>query len=107
MTRQEGFLTSEAGVLLNVMGFAPMERVTAAVLQFAANEKLLGRAAGIFPLGNEDLGDDFEGSFAGDVLRKHMGDILLKVGMKSAEAQQSELARMDSATGATTGGVAH
>jgi 5'-hydroxyaverantin dehydrogenase len=81
------------------MGFAPMERVTAAVLQSAANEKLLGRAAGILPLGNEDLGDDFEGAFAGICLCKHVGDVLVNLG----QAQQSELARMDSAIG----GVAH
>jgi len=99
MTRQEGFLASEAGLLLKVMGFAPMERVTAAVLQFAANEKLLGRAAGVFPLGNEDLGDDFEGAFGGVVLEKHMSDILMKA-TKHMEAEQSELARTDSATGA-------
>lgn len=104
MTQQEGFQASEAGLLLNVMGFAPMERVTDAVLRFAADQKLLGRAAGIFPSANEDLGDDFTGAFGGDVLRKHMGVVLAKVGLYVQEMaeKQNELARTDSATGAAT-----
>jgi 5'-hydroxyaverantin dehydrogenase len=105
MTQASEFLASEAGLLLNVMGFAPMERVLSAVLQFCADERLHGRAAGIFPLANEDLGDDLEGAYSGKVLQKHMKDVMIKVtkAMANMEAQKNELTRQDSATGAPTG----
>jgi 5'-hydroxyaverantin dehydrogenase len=105
MTASEDFKASEAGILLGAMGFAPMDRVVAAVLQFAADERLHGRAAGIFPLANEDLGDDLEGAYSGMVLQKHMKDVMVKVvkTMQEAEAQKNELSRQDSATDATTG----
>lgn len=105
MTKAKEFVTSEAGMLLNVMGFAPMGRVVSAVLQFAADERLHGRAAGIFPLANEDLGDDLEGAYSGMVLQKHMRDVMVKVtkAMEAMEAQKNELSRQDSATGTSTG----
>ncbi|KAF1917473.1 hypothetical protein BDU57DRAFT_167467 [Ampelomyces quisqualis] len=105
MTKAKDFVESEAGILLNVMGFAPMERVTAAILQFAADERLHGRAAGIFPLANEDLGDDFEGAYSGIVLSRHMKDVIIKVtkAMTAIEAQKNELSRQDSATGVQSG----
>ncbi|KAF2030736.1 NAD(P)-binding protein [Setomelanomma holmii] len=105
MTTTEEFKGSEAGVLLDAMGFAPMDRVVAAVLQFAADERLHGRAAGIFPVANEDLGDDLEGAYSGMVMQKHMKDVMVKVVkmMQDVEAQKNELSRQDSATGATTG----
>lgn len=104
MTKAPEFLASEAGMLLNIMGFAPMDRVLSAVLQFCADQRLHGRAAGIFPLANEDLGDDLEGAYSGMVLQKHMKDIMLKVtrAMADTEAQKNELARQDSATGVET-----
>lgn len=109
MTMSEDFKNSEAGILLGAMGFAPMDRVVAAVLQFAADERLHGRAAGIFPIANEDLGDDLEGAYSGFVLQKHMKDVMVKVVqmMQAAEAQKNELARQDSATGATSAVQSH
>ncbi|KAH8702889.1 hypothetical protein GQ44DRAFT_743827 [Phaeosphaeriaceae sp. PMI808] len=95
MTTAPDFVASETSMLLNFTGFAPMERVQSAVMQFCANENLHGRAAGIFPMANEDLGDDLEGSYSGVVLEKHMKDIMAKVmkGMADMEAQKNELAR--------------
>ncbi|KAH7335102.1 hypothetical protein BKA66DRAFT_577497 [Pyrenochaeta sp. MPI-SDFR-AT-0127] len=68
MTTIPEFLSSEAGMLMSVMGYAPMEWVVSAVLQFCGNERLHGRAAGVFPTSNEDLGGDLEGSYSGKVL---------------------------------------
>lgn len=79
MTQTTEFLQSEAGLLLNVMGYAPMDRVVDAVLRFSADGKLHGRAAGVFPVANEDLGDDLDGSFGGNVLSTHMSYIMVKV----------------------------
>jgi 5'-hydroxyaverantin dehydrogenase len=95
------FFESDAAMIVKVVGFAPMERVMSAVLQFCADERLHGRAAGIFPFANEDLGDDLEGAYSGKVLQKHMGDIMVRVGkaMAATEAQKNELSRQDSATG--------
>lgn len=99
MTQHPEFLQSEAGLLLSIMGFAPMDRVVDAVLRFSADESLHGRAAGIFPLANEDLRDDLEGSYSGQVLQKHMSDVMQKVvkGMAEMEAKANALARQDSA----------
>jgi 5'-hydroxyaverantin dehydrogenase len=100
MTKAPQFLNSEAGMLMNVMGFAPMDRVMSAVLQFCADERLHGRAAGIFPTSNEDLGDDLEGAYSGMVLQKHMKHVMVKVTthMAAMEAEKHELTRQDSAT---------
>jgi 5'-hydroxyaverantin dehydrogenase len=100
MTQASEFLNSEAGMLLNVVGFAPMERVLSAVLQLCADERLHGRAAGIFPASNEDLGDDLEGAYAGIVLQKHMKEIMVKVtkAMTAMEAEKNEALRQDSET---------
>lgn len=99
MTRDPEFLASEAGVLLNVMGFAPMDRVVDAVLRFSADGNLYGRAAGIFPASNEDLGDDLEGLFSGNVLQKHMSDVMQKVIKAMAEVEANEFDRQGSTTG--------
>jgi 5'-hydroxyaverantin dehydrogenase len=85
MTKASEFLNSEAGRLLNIVGFAPMDRVLSAVLQFCADEGLHGRATGIFPALNEDLGDDHEGAYAGIVLQKHMKEIMIKITEATSE----------------------
>ncbi|KAH4180085.1 hypothetical protein HBI95_158730 [Parastagonospora nodorum] len=106
MTQNTAFRTSEAGQLLDIIGFAPMDRVVAAVLQFAANEQLHGRAAGVFPTENEDLGDDLEGIYGGMVLQKHMQNVMVKVVRAmtaAAELGKGELERTDSATAAPAG----
>jgi 5'-hydroxyaverantin dehydrogenase len=105
MTLDATFRSSEAGMLLDIIGFAPMDRVVAAVLQFAADQQLHGRAAGVFPMANEDLGDDLEGMFSGMVLQKHMKDVMVKVAraMAAAEKGKSGLERTDSGTAAPMG----
>jgi 5'-hydroxyaverantin dehydrogenase len=105
MVRALPALKGDLGFLIDVMGYAPMDRVISAVLHFCANDNLHGRAAGIFPLGNEDLGDDLEGAYAGIVLQKHMNDATAKLtkAMLAMEAQKGELTRQDSAVNAPTG----
>jgi 5'-hydroxyaverantin dehydrogenase len=108
MTKDETFRSSEAGLLMKIIGFAPIERVVAAVLQFAANQQLHGRAAGVFPMANEDLGYDLEGMFGGRVTQKHMKDVMVKVAMAMAEQEKAsgdggELERTDSASAAPAG----
>jgi 5'-hydroxyaverantin dehydrogenase len=106
MTKDETFRSSEAGMLMQIIGFAPIERVVAAVLQFAADQQLHGRAAGIFPMANEDLGDDLEGMFGGQVTQKHMKDVMVKVARAMAEQEKGkggELERTDSASAAPAG----
>lgn len=104
MTRMSEFVDSEAGGMAKMMGFVPMENVTAAVLQFAADERLHGRAAGLFPNGSEDLGDDLEGGFGGPVVQKHFVPIFADIvkAMTVMAAEKNELSRQDSATGAPT-----
>jgi 5'-hydroxyaverantin dehydrogenase len=99
MVRNLPALKGDLGFLIDVMGYAPMDRVISAVLHFCANDNLHGRAAGIFPMGNEDLGDDLEGAYAGNVLQKHMNDATAKLtkAMLAMEAQKNELSRQDSA----------
>ncbi|CAO2651361.1 Nn.00g039310.m01.CDS01 [Neocucurbitaria sp. VM-36] len=87
MTRNPDFLQSEAGGVLQIMGFVPMNGVVDTILRFAADERLNGRAAGIFPLASEDLGDDLEGGYAGKVLTPHMDGIMQKVLKAMAEMQ--------------------
>jgi 5'-hydroxyaverantin dehydrogenase len=98
-------LKGDLGFLIDVMGYAPMDRVISAVIQFCAKEQLHGRAAGIFPMANEDLGDDLEGAYSGIVLQKHMNDATAKLtkAMLAMEAQKNELPRQDSAVHAPTG----
>jgi 5'-hydroxyaverantin dehydrogenase len=106
MTADETFRSSEAGLLMQIIGFAPIERVVAAVLQFAANDQLHGRAAGVFPMANEDLEDDLEGMFGGRVVQKHMKDVMVKVAKAMAEQEKArggELERTDSASAAPAG----
>jgi 5'-hydroxyaverantin dehydrogenase len=104
MVRAIPALKGDLGFLLDVMGYAPMDRVMSAVLHFCANQELHGRAAGIFPMGNEDLGDDLEGAYSGMVLQKHMGDAMAKLtkAMVAMEAQKNDLSRQDSATDTPT-----
>lgn len=96
MTKEETIRSGEVGMLLDIAGFAPMDHVEAAVLHFAANQQLHGRAVGVFPSGNEDLEDDLEGMFSGIVLQRFMKDIMVKVA--AAEGGKNELERTDSAT---------
>jgi 5'-hydroxyaverantin dehydrogenase len=104
MTGTPEFRNGEAAAMLHYTGFAPMERVVDAVVRFSADERLQGRAAGIFPLANEDLGDDLEGAFAGVVLQKHMGLVRQMVvkGMAEQGTQKNELSRQDSAIAGQT-----
>ncbi|KAH7408762.1 hypothetical protein DE146DRAFT_388087 [Phaeosphaeria sp. MPI-PUGE-AT-0046c] len=103
MTRRTEFVESEAGGMAKIMGFVPMENVTTAIMQFAADQRLHGRAAGLFPNASEDLGDDIEGAFGGPVLQKHMSGILadLVKAMTAMAAEKNELSRQDSATAPT------
>lgn len=98
MTRDPAFVQSEANALLSIIGFAPMERVVDAVLRFSSQASVHGRAAGIFPLANEDLGDDLEGAYSGKVLGKHMTDVMQKVVKAMSEMEATKLTRQDSAT---------
>ncbi|KAF2845548.1 NAD(P)-binding protein [Plenodomus tracheiphilus IPT5] len=97
MTQTPEFLQSEASLLLNVMGYVPMERVVDPVLRFCVDDKLHGRAAGIFPACDEDIGDDLEGGYGGKVLSKHMADVMVKAVSYMAEQQVNALDRQDSA----------
>lgn len=104
MTTAPEFVESEAGGMAQLMGFVPMENVTAAILRFAADQRLHGRAAGLFPKASEDLGDDIEGSYSGLVLQKHMSSIMSDIvkTMTAMAAEKNELSRQDSATGGST-----
>ncbi|KAJ4334530.1 hypothetical protein N0V95_009141 [Ascochyta clinopodiicola] len=99
MTAHEDFVASEAGEMMKVMGPAQLAGVVQAVTHFSADEKAHGRAAGIFPQGVHDLGDDLEGGFAGPKTQHGMLDIV--AAMETATGKQDdELVRQDSATGA-------
>lgn len=76
MTSQEDFQASEAGVMMKAMGTAQLEGVMRAVTHFSADETAHGRAAGIFPQGVQDLGDDLEGGFAGQKTEQGILDII-------------------------------
>ncbi|KAL5115351.1 hypothetical protein ACEQ8H_006727 [Pleosporales sp. CAS-2024a] len=105
LTTTPTFRASEAAMLSNLIGFAPMDRVVTAVLQFAANQQLHGRAAGVFPTANVDLGDDLEGAYSGVVLHKHMKDVMDKVvkAMAAAETEKNELEKTDRVNAAPRG----
>ncbi len=87
LTRAKSFVESTAGFMAKVMGFVPMERVVDSVMRFSADESLHGRVAGIFPAGDEDLGDDLEGSYAGPVVVKHFVPITQQIIKVMTEAQ--------------------
>ena len=93
MTQQPDFIQSEAGFLLQVMGFAPMKRVVDAALRFCIDDGVHGRAIGIFPNINEDLGDDLEGAYSGEVLKKHMDVVTQQVAKAMAELQVTQLTK--------------
>lgn len=102
MTAQEDFVASEAGAMMQAMGAAPIEGVVQAVVHFSADQAAHGRAAGIFPQGVYDLGDDLEGGFAGQKVQKGMSDIVAAM-TAATEKQGEELSRQDSATGTEAG----
>ncbi|UPX21306.1 5'-hydroxyaverantin dehydrogenase [Ascochyta rabiei] len=103
MTAQEDFLASEAGAMMKTMGHAQLAGVVQAVMYFSADENAHGRAAGIFPQGVHDLGDDLEGGFAGQRMQQYMLDIVAAVS-PATEKQSDELMRQDSVTGMEVGG---
>jgi 5'-hydroxyaverantin dehydrogenase len=78
ITKQPDFLENN-GPILEIIGFASMDRVVDAVCRFVVDQALHGRAIGIFPRGDEDLGDDLEGAYGGTVLGKHMREVALVV----------------------------
>ncbi|KAJ4314139.1 hypothetical protein N0V94_006598 [Neodidymelliopsis sp. IMI 364377] len=102
MTAQEDFLDSEAGALMKAMGSAQMEGVVQAVTHFSVNEDAHGRAAGVFPQGVQDLGDDLEGGFAGQRTQQGILDIAAAV-TAAKESQGEELTRQDSVTATDSG----
>ncbi|XPS80235.1 5'-hydroxyaverantin dehydrogenase [Ascochyta lentis] len=103
MTAQEDFLASEAGAMMKTMGPAQLAGVVQAVTHFSADENAHGRAAGIFPQGVLDLGDDLEGGFAGERTQQGILDIVAAVSA-ATEKPADELTRQDSAAGTEAGG---
>jgi 5'-hydroxyaverantin dehydrogenase len=63
-----------------------MDRFVDAMCRFATDQALCGRAVGIFPRGDEDLGDDLEGGYGGTILGKHMREIAVVVRQVRAKA---------------------
>ncbi|KAF3008397.1 hypothetical protein E8E13_000839 [Curvularia kusanoi] len=102
MTAQEDFVASEAGAMMKTMGTAPIDSVVQAVVHFSTDQSAHGRAAGIFPHGVLDLGDDVEGGFAGQKTQQGMLDVLGAVAA-ATEKHGEELSRQDSATGTEAG----
>jgi 5'-hydroxyaverantin dehydrogenase len=98
ITKQPDFLVENRAVL-EIIGFASMDRVVNAVVRFGVDQTLFGRAVGIFPRGDEDLGDDLEGAYGGTVLGKHMREIALVVRQKAKAAMEAQ-------DGKTGGGAA-
>ncbi|KAJ4983640.1 5'-hydroxyaverantin dehydrogenase [Stagonosporopsis vannaccii] len=102
MTAQDDFVASEAGAMMKLMGSAQLDGVVQAVTHFSADETAHGRAAGIFPHGVHDLGDDLEGGFAGQKTQQGMLDILASMAPATGK-EGEELTRQDSATGTEAG----
>ncbi|KAJ4369396.1 hypothetical protein N0V86_009228 [Didymella sp. IMI 355093] len=102
MTADKTFVASEAGAMMKVMGSAQLDGVVQAVIHFSADETAHGRAAGIFPQGVYDLGDDLEGGFAGPRVQQGMRDIVAET-TAATNKQGEELTRQDSATGTASG----
>lgn len=102
MTADPAFMASEAGAMMTAMGSAQLDGVIRAVMHFSADETAHGRAAGIFPQGIYDLGDDLEGGFAGKRTQQGMLDIVAAM-TAATNKQGEELTRQDSATGAEAG----
>ncbi|KAF1927274.1 NAD(P)-binding protein [Didymella exigua CBS 183.55] len=88
MTADETFVASEAGAMMKTMGSAQLDGVVQAVMHFSADETAHGRAAGIFPQGVYDLGDDLEGGFAGQ--RTQQGMLEIVAAMTAATDKQTE-----------------
>ena len=103
MTAQEEFMASEAGAMMKAMGTAQLDGVVRAVAHFSAHEDAHGRAAGVFPRGVYDLGDDLEGGFAGERTQQGMLDIVNAM-TAASKKQGEELTRQDNATEAEAGG---
>ncbi|KAJ8116182.1 hypothetical protein OPT61_g2331 [Boeremia exigua] len=102
MTTQQEFASSEAGIMMKALGPAGIDGVVQAAVHFSADQSAHGRAAGIFPQGVYDLGDDLEGGFAGQKTQQNMLDILATM-TAATEKQGEELTRQDSATATSTG----
>lgn len=102
MTADPAFMASEAGAMMTAMGSAQLDGVVQAVMHFSADEAAHGRAAGVFPQGAYDLGDDLEGGFAGQRTQQGMLDIMAAM-TAATNKQGTELARQDSATGTEAG----
>ncbi|KAF1354339.1 NAD(P)-binding protein, partial [Lizonia empirigonia] len=86
--------------------------VVQAVTRFGADASAHGRAAGVFPQGTLDLGDDLDGGFAGQRTQQGVMDILAAMDappekkgaeMVGEEKVGEELERQDSATAAEMG----
>lgn len=103
MTADKTFVASEAGTMMKTMGSAQIDGVVQAVVHFSADEAVHGRAAGVFPQGIYDLGDDLEGGFAGQRTQQSMFDIIAAM-TAAADKQGVELTRQDSVTGTEGGG---
>lgn len=102
MTAQETFVASEAGAMMKALGSAQLDDVVRAVAHFSVDETAHGRAAGIFPHGVQDLGDDVEGGFAGPKTQQGLLDIM-DAAATASEKEGKELTRQDSATGTEAG----
>jgi 5'-hydroxyaverantin dehydrogenase len=76
MTRQPHVQAADEA-MTNLVGYTPIERVVDAVVRFAVEQEVSGRAVGIFPWVSEDLGDDLEGAYGGMTMGKHMKQVAL------------------------------
>lgn len=73
------------GPVLEVVGFASMNRAVDAVIRFALAQDLCRRSVDIFPSGNEDIGDDLKAGFGGAVVCEQMREV------KSVLAQELKM----------------
>lgn len=103
MTAQEDFLASEAGTMMKTMGASQLDDVVQAVMHFSADENAHGRAAGIFPQGVHDLGDDLEGGFAGQKVQQGISDVVAAMAV-GTEERSDEPTRQDDPTGMEASG---
>lgn len=74
ITRQPDFL-KQNGPVLDLVAFASMYRAGDAITRFALAQDLCKRSVGVFPRGNEDIGDNLEDGYNGAVVSKHMREV--------------------------------
>jgi 5'-hydroxyaverantin dehydrogenase len=74
ITKQADFVEDNTTVL-DIVGFASMDRVVDSVMRLVSVQELCGRSVGIFPKGSEDILDDLEGGYGGAIVSKHMREI--------------------------------